>query len=299
MPVGIAEYLGQRTDVDAPQIRPSVLNPTIAPTCPFMGGPCSKLVGQKSYPPVCSVRSDSDQLFVVCSDRLVPAKSNVLTSDHLNILGQVASCLFPDADDKDVGFRRQVGQKVGGGKVYLDYVMRVNSNAIIGRQMAIVEIQGGGETSNTGTLSKHVDQWTASTARTNEYLRKSFPKVGLIPDNAWKRQLRQVFRKAPLASRFGGGFALVMGPTLFDYVLRTVPNGMEWYEGWEVALIELVEVPGKQPGPIPFSTGRALFMSYQQFISDVTQSPLPDDVKNPFLGTYTTMVNSTFTTDGG
>ncbi|MBW7929322.1 MAG: hypothetical protein H3C58_14795 [Fimbriimonadaceae bacterium] len=295
MAVKVAEYLGQRTDVDQPQIKPTALNPGVAPTCPFMGGPCTKLKGKKSYPPVCSVRTDSGNLFAVCSDRLIPAKANVLTAQHVDLLGQVGEELFPSVPDESILFKRQQGVRVVDGTVYLDYVLVAHDASFQGRRAAIVEVQGGGETSNTGTISEHIAKWADSKNRSNELLRESFVNVGLIPDNAWKRQLRQILRKAPLARRFNGAFALVMGPTLFDYVVRSVPSGRSWYPEREVALIEVKETVNRNPGPIPLQVGQALFMTYPEFITAVSEPELPDDLVNPFLGSFLSLHNKQVT----
>jgi hypothetical protein len=299
MPARIAEYLGQRTDVDLPVIRPTALNPDIAPTCPFMGGPCSKITGEKSYPPVCSVRTDQG-LFVVCSDRLIPAKSHVITAQHVELLAEVADKLYPGIPDEHVGYRRQLGLRVSGGAIYLDYVLALKpGTAFAGRPYAIVEIQGGGETSNTGTLTKHVKAWSETAGRNNELLRMRFPKVGIIPDNAFKRQLRQVFRKAPLAKKFGGAFALVLGPTLFDYFIFGMDEAHGWYAEWEVALVEVVEVEDNRPGPIPLKTNRTLFMSYDAFVKYMTDAPIPDTTINPFHGSYRSTHNELFVVGDG
>lgn len=291
MPVRIAEYLGQRTDVDEPAIRPTALKPNVAPTCPFLGQPCTKLTGKKSYPPVCSVRKGNGSLFVVCSDRIVPARSRTLTVDHLNLLGSVSAILFPEAIDDKITFKRQSGIKLPDGVVYLDYVLRVADDAYPGRKAAIVEIQGGGETSNTGTLTSHVESWAQTPGRTNEQLRELHSKVGIIPDNAWKRQLRQIFRKAPIAARFDGAFALVLGPNLFDYVVRSVSEGTDWFPDWEVALVEVVEKADDRAGSIPLRTGRSVFMTYKDFVMSVSEGVLPADLQNPFKGQFTSMTN--------
>ncbi|NOG39065.1 MAG: hypothetical protein HND43_06680 [Armatimonadetes bacterium] len=260
-----------------------------------MGGPCSKITGSKSYHPVCSVRTASGEFFPVCSDRLVPAKARVLTSEHLEILAQVASALFPGVDESSVGFRRQVGSQLGEKRqVYLDYVLSLNETPFIGRSRVILEVQGGGETSNTGTISNHVTQWMDQPERTNEMLRQPQNHVNIIPNNAWKRQLEQVFRKAPLARAFGGGFALVMGSVLYEYVRRSVKSGSTWYPDWDVALVELAEQPSSATKSVAVSAGRSVFMSYSDFVASVSENDDVDRLRNPFQGVYTTLHNYEF-----
>ena len=49
MPVAVAEYLGQRTDLDTPVIEPVAYNAVSA--CPFMAASCSKVkMGARARP---------------------------------------------------------------------------------------------------------------------------------------------------------------------------------------------------------------------------------------------------------
>jgi hypothetical protein len=247
--------------------------------------------------PVCSVRS-GDRIFVVCSDRLVPANASVLTPSHIQILSQVTQTLFPGADHEQVGYKRQIGVKLGKSRsVYMDYVVAVNNERFLGRRGAIVEIQGGGETSNTGTLTRHISAWAADLNRTNAMLRNPLSKVGLIPNNAWKRQLEQITRKQPYAAEFGGGFALVMGSLLYDYVDANVPGGRAYFPDWQVALVELQEelLQHKPSGAVPFTVGKSRFLTYPEFIASLTSTAMRNDLPNPFLGDYTSLTNDTFT----
>lgn len=65
MAVSIAEYLGQRTDVEH-QIVP-VSKGTLA-QCPFMDRTCDKV--SKNNHPVCSVRKPDGTIWIVCEHRL-------------------------------------------------------------------------------------------------------------------------------------------------------------------------------------------------------------------------------------
>jgi hypothetical protein len=100
-------------------------------------------------------------------------------------------------------------------QIFLDYVLVGQDHVTGGWEGVLLEVQGGGETSSTGAISRHVEEWSVDQNRTNEQLRAPIRKVGIIPNNAWKRQLEQVFRKAPLALAHGGKFALAMGEVLF------------------------------------------------------------------------------------
>lgn len=156
MPLSIAEYLGYRTDVKSPNIIPSVLGGSIIPTCPFSGDSCIKLKNSNPSHPICSVRLNS-QVFIVCSNRLIPAQAQALSPSHTAALASIADTLFPGVNAKNIGFRRQIG--VAG--LYLDYVLTVNPSVKFskGPSRVILEIQGGGETSNTGTITRYVNDW--------------------------------------------------------------------------------------------------------------------------------------------
>jgi len=265
-----------------------------------MGAPCSKLAGKKSYHPVCSVRTNGEA-FVVCQDRVIPAKARSLTSFHITALAGVSHFLFPGVDVSDIGYRRQVSLRLGSGnqnRVVLDYVLRIRDNASFpadGPRQVILEVQGGGETSNTGTITRHVETWAASTPRTNSLLRQSLPRVGTIPNNAWKRQLEQILRKVALTEHFGGAVALAMGKILFDYVRGSVAAGGAFRPDWKIALLCIDEEPSKQPGPIPLDMiSESVFMTYEDFIEAIRNYPLPANIVSPFGGRYRTLTNTEF-----
>ena len=78
MGVSVAEYFGQRTDVDNPTIVPinipDRVNGSIqwndnCPKCPFSSGnQCKKL--KSGNEPVCAVRKSDGTLWINCSERL-------------------------------------------------------------------------------------------------------------------------------------------------------------------------------------------------------------------------------------
>ena len=299
MPISVAEYLGQRTDVDTPTIIPSALNPTLVPTCPFMGKPCSKLGGKVWYHPICSVR-ENGVVFVVCPDRLIPARAQSLTPSHVAVLANVAQVLFPGVEVEHVGYRRQVGVSLGEAnknRVILDYVLRVSDHSSFdaGPRQVILEVQGGGETSNTGTITRHVAEWAAQSPRTNAHLRRPLTGVGAIRNNAWKRQLEQMLRKAPLADRFSGAVALVMGEYLYKYVRGSVPVGGPFRSDWHIALLSVGEGTTRTPGAVPLDVVTdAVFMTFAEFVAAIQDYPLPATMRNPFAGIYRTLTNQEF-----
>ncbi len=164
MPISIAEYLGYRTDVPFPDIIPSIRGGAIVPTCPFSGSACIKLEHNPPLQPVCSVRVHgagfTNQPFIVCSNRLIPAQAQTLSPSHTAALASVAQTLFPGINPGNVGFRRQVGINLNPGRLMLDYILQIDPATLFtaGSSRVILEIQGGGETSNTGTITRYVDE---------------------------------------------------------------------------------------------------------------------------------------------
>jgi len=316
MPISIAEYLGQRTDVPFPDILPSVRGGAIVPTCPFSGGPCIKLEHNPPLQPVCSVRVHGKgfigQPFIVCSNRLIPAQAKTLSPSHTAALASVAQTLFPGVHPGEVGFLRQIGVNLAPGRLVIDYILQINPTTQFtnGPRSIILEIQGGGETSNTGTITRYIDDWIKQSPPTNNfiaqplttsYLRKHLGQLninvpGIIPNNAWKRQLEQILKKAYIARHFKGAFALVTGDVLHDYIKRSIPIENGYFSGWEVALIGISEVPSLLPGPIPITqVSKVAFMTLDTFVSALQNLDLPAQLPNPFQGTYTTLSNSSFT----
>ena len=56
----------------------------------------------------------------------------------------------------------------------LDYVIRLSpkANSNILRTNIILEVQGGGETSSTGWITRHISHWASHEKPTNEFLSK-------------------------------------------------------------------------------------------------------------------------------
>ena len=173
----------------------------------------------------------------------------------------------------------------------LDYVLYCDDDSFSHRRKVILEIQGGGETSNTGEISRHVERWETQEGP-NTQLGAAVPKTGVIPNNAWKRQLEQVLRKASYGYRVNAGFALAMGELLYQYVNEIVPQGTdEIYEGWDVCFIELSEIaPEDTENHARFGLGRKKYLSYEQFISAISQFPIKIDVTNLFEGDYSNLL---------
>ena len=316
MSIAIAEYLGSRTDVETSRIIPSVRGGVPVPICPFSGSACIKLGHNPPLQPICSVRVYDRQYngtpFIVCSNRLIPAQAQTFITSHTDALASIAETVFPGVDAANVGLKRQVGISLKPGRLILDYVLHVDPAVgfTAGPDRVIVEVQGGGETSNTGTITRYVDDWIAQRPRTNAFLAQKLDtgylrshlgvsKVnvpGIIPNNAWKRQLEQILKKAVLARDFGGAFALVCGEILHDYIMRSVPSNKEYFSAWQVALIGISEVPSAHPGAIPITqVSRAVYMTFSEFVMALENFTLPADLPDPFHGNYQTLMRETFT----
>lgn len=180
------------------------------------------------------------------------------------------------------------------GASVLDYILCTRDKQEKGRSQAILEIQGGGESSATGKITRHVEEWAAKKG-TNSMLREPITGPGIIPNNAWKRQLEQIFRKVPIARRFGAGFALVMGEVLYDYVTKILEVEGSYADDWEIALFSVAENKGTQPGPLAItSVAEARFLSFNTFIEAIRSFPLPVDLSDPFLETFRTFTNEEF-----
>jgi hypothetical protein len=301
MKISIGEYWAQDPKTATQLITPLQPGGPLLVECPFSGLPCSKLHSLDHAPehPICSVRVEdgdgSDGLYSVCRDRLLPIRTNGYWPPNIQVLASVAETLFPGAYPGDVGYRRQITVQVGSGKqVVLDYVLDA-PKFLTGKNRVILEVQGGGETSSTGSMTRHVAAWSLLRPPTNALLRRSVPKVGIIPNNAWKRQLEQITRKFPIAQRFGGVFALVMGELLLRYIRGLFPADCSYFPEWEIALLGVAETPSTTPGPIRIDHVQdALFLSFADFIAAVQDFPLPEAMPDPFAGTYTTMTNEDY-----
>lgn len=276
MAVHIAEYLGQRTDIDQPVILPIEI--TQDKSCPFMSRDCTK-----SGIPMCSVRDTNNIVWIVCPERLCSTKRNIPLSDYQKKqLHSIAKTLFfSDITENKVLVSREVSiPVVTGGSYHADYVMISKDSRSLdsyGPDKVILEMQGGGETSNTGQLTSNAKAWRQTHQNENEQgnnnqLRQD-TRANPITTNAWRRQQEQFIVKgnaAMLASK-GTGMAFCVGTLLFDYLVKKVEhanltNLREF--NWTLALIEFCEDQDTsiQPGPIPFKIGRTIFTNYQNFV---------------------------------
>lgn len=297
MGVSIAEYYGQRTDVDTPVITPIAGNHP----CPFSAGnPCKKL---KSHnPPVCSVRTADGTLWIVCSERLCSTKKDLPLCPHQQaILHDIARHIFhPAVTREEVCVKREVQLDVMEGTQYkADYILALSSGVspFSGPDRLVLEMQGGGETSNTGKITDLIQLWQSSPAPTNDLLR-SPTGASTLETNAWRRQQEQFIVKGNIAMKTwkGYGIAFCVGSRLYDYLMdklvsANLPDLRDY--NWTLAVIGICEdtsappVPG--PVPIQVDESRMLFTNYQTFVQALINQGEPS--LDAFRGQFINLEN--------
>lgn len=310
MGVSVAEYYGQRTDVDVPVIQPihipNSVNGSIpwgdqCPTCPFSSGNhCKKL--KSGNEPVCSVRKPDGTLWLNCSERLCSTKKDIPLNEHQkNILLQVGRHIFsPAVQPEDICVKREERLSVIEGTKYnADYIITVRGgrSEFSGPDRLILEMQGGGETTNTGAQTRYIQQWRQLDAFTNAFLRGQ-NGAQTLETNAWRRQQEQFIVKGNIAMKTwkGYGIAFCVGTLLYDYLMdklasANLPDLREF--NWTLALIAFKEdtsVP-PAPGPIPLVVDeqRLLYTNYQTFVQALINQGEPS--LDAFRGEFISLDN--------
>jgi len=300
MSVSIAEYLGQRTDFLGSQIIPVALKS--GARCPFMDRACDKV--SKGNEPVCSVRKKDGDLWIVCEHRLCstrqkekrkvpsPKDPNVLVSrdvaiqlvkHQVDILFKVAETIYGKGVTKsNVGVKREVAIPLpeAGNTYHADYVMR-NFTAGSKVDEILLEMQGGGETSSTGKISRHIVEWKNRSQPTNQFL-SQVVSANPIETNAWRRQQEQFLVKGNVVDQTGGKIVFVVGNLLYDYLQKRFKNANLRdlrKHNWTLCIMAVVEdtsAPVSQ-GPLPLivDTNRLLFTNYSTFVRFLTDQGGP------------------------
>ena len=295
MAVSIAEYLGQRTDVAEPVIMP-VTAASLYKKCPFMNKECSKISGKLK--PVCSIRKSNGDIWMVCRHRLCSTYKAIPLSDHQKImLLAIAQEVFsPEINKEHIIIKREVRiPVVGHSKYYADYIMSILNLHIElrGPKNVILEMQGGGETSATGSITRHINTWESQQAKTNSFLAQEV-QAGTIETNAWRRQQEQFIIKGNIALQTGGGIVFCVGSPLYDYLWQRIStarlNDLR-HHNWSMCIIGIEEDKSKTvlPGPIPIkiNTDKVLFTNYITFVQTLINQGLPNPAM--FAGTYETL----------
>ena len=297
MGVSVAEYLGQRTDVDSPTIQPVLTKQT----CPFSSGNiCMQTGGGKN--PVCGVRKDDGTYWIVCENRLCTTKKDLpLCAHQQSILLDIARHVFsPNVAMDQVLVKREEKLRVSVDVDYkADYIMTIGNgkSPYSGPDRVILEMQGGGETSGTEKLTAIVNAWKNSKNPTNAKLRQP-SRANTLETNAWRRQQEQFIVKGNIAMLTwkGYGIAFCVGTLLYDYLRNKIdfsllPNLHE--HNWTLALIGIKEntVFPVAPGAIPLQVDetRLLYTNYQTFVHALINQgqPSPD----AFVGNFINLNN--------
>lgn len=286
MPIRVAEYLGVSTSnsYGAPSPIDSSSSPRVA--CPFRNGGCAKAA--KGQTPVCSIRDVvNDQVWIVCEHRLCATQPREaeLTDYQRSVLSSISEIAFPGVRKSNIAITREARVRRSPGKnrsddSKADYLMiqldaqhnemQQNSRGVI------LEMQGGGETSNTQLLTRQVRTWE----RTGKYVDLIEP-VGIrdIATNAWRRQQEQFLFKGNVAHRSNGRLIFAMGSILYDKVLGNIlhpPSPIPISGGWTLALLGIREGSGANSfatdGSISFEIdpSRMLITDYGAFARALT-----------------------------
>lgn len=309
--VSVAEYLGKRTDVDKPTIDPAFIkakqdywkNCTESlPLCPFTSGNICKKA-RSGNEPVCSVRKSDGTLWLNCSDRLCCTKQDIPLSTHQKgILLQVGQHIFGETvQEEDICVKREARLSVIEGTEYnADYIITLRSGRsdYSGPDRLILEMQGGGETSNTGVQTAHIKQWRELEHRNNAFLRQP-TGASTLETNAWRRQQEQFIVKGNIAMKTwkGYGIAFCVGTLLFDYLKdkladANLPNLRNY--NWTLALIAFKEdkTDSIKSGPIPLvvDEDRLIYTNYQTFVQALINQGEPS--LSAFRGNFIDLSNN-------
>lgn len=294
MAVVVAEYLGIRTDKNfniVPIIiskNDSGLNKPIIP-CPFKNSHCDK--AKRGDKPVCSIRDlATNKLWIVCQHRLCATqkgnkRSPILLNEHQKqILHSVAKEVFsPSISRNDVLVDREVPIPVTQDSDYsADYVMWRRSAELDStfnpHRPIILEMQGGGETTSTGDLTKHITEWERGNAKLTTPVSKTAPLV----TNAWRRQQEQFLVKGNTAMLTGGRIVFCVGSMIYDYLMPRLTKTTIFPDlknaNWTLALLTFIEDLDEDvfnesaPYSIPLKIDKenSLFTNYGFFVQAIT-----------------------------
>lgn len=296
MPIYVAEYLGVRTD-RGQTITPITINKsggtTAKPTlpCPFKNSHCEK--AKRGDKPICSIRDTStDELWIVCPSRFCatmkgPKNSQIPLNEHQKLtLHSIAQEIYgKEIQRGNVLVDREVPIPVTTDSNYsADYIMwrrdpKVTASVSHDRPL-VLEMQGGGETTATGHLTKHVTEWENGTAELTAPVVKTAPLV----TNAWRRQQEQFLVKGNTAMLTGGKIAFCIGSMIYDYLMPRLEATTKFPSlknaNWTLALITIKEDTSDTPQPRPdcapnsiplvIDKEKTLFTNYGFFVQAIT-----------------------------
>lgn len=314
MSVVVAEYLGVRVDKNT--IQPHKISKSrggekpLLP-CPFKKSHCDK--AKRGDKPVCSVRDvRSGDLWIVCSHRLCATspKESELTDHQANVLYAVAKKIFgEDVPKNDVLVKREVPIKVTEDSNYsADFVMwrknpRLDSPFNPDRAV-VLEMQGGGETTNTGILTAQIDKWDTDGISDNALLVQPVSTVAPLVTNAWRRQQEQFLVKGNVAMMTGARMVFCVGSMIYDYLLLRFRDGILVDlkdANWTLAIIAFEEdreavtpssLSAPNSIPLKISEEKVIYTNYSSFVQVLTNQALPSI--ETFTGEYHDLFGSRF-----
>ena len=303
MSCSIVEYLGKSVEQNTHQVERHYISKDnkLTMSCPFRYGACDKAM--KGYKPICSVRDGRGDLWITCEHRLCSTTKNQrhsLTGEIIkdsplipyqkNILTEIATEIYGAGVTIDnVKVKREVPVPVEGGSDYkADFVM-VNHSSQNAFNI-ILEMQGGGETTNTGIITQHVTDWEQNQSMYNSDLAINISKAGTLVTNAWRRQQEQFLVKGNVVTQTGGRIVFAVGTLLYDYIygrieranLRALQD-----HGWTLALIAFRE-NGLNPDlsvKLEIDHERKLYTNYSTFVRTLTDqgAPCPELFYGPYI----------------
>ena len=288
MAVSVLEYLGQRADVVSPVIVP--LANKSRHKCPFAGFDCPKLL-KKPFQPICSVKKASGKSWIVCPERLCSTSKTrkdvnnvvqpvVLVDSQKAFLHSIARVVWGDTVERSevlIDRERQIGRS------HADYVMMLDSDRLSprGATRVVVEMQGGGETSSTGAISRNVEAWARDSNRTNADLSKVV-NAGTIETNAWRRQQEQFFMKGNIAlqTHKDCGIVFCVGESIYDLLMSKVEHaGLRELKdfSWSLALVCVDSNSDAAAPDLKFDIHQTkqFFTNYHAFVRALTDQGAP------------------------
>jgi hypothetical protein len=221
-----------------------------------------------------------------------PKKNRIALNDHQKtILHDVAREIFsPTITREEVLVDREVPIPITADSDYsADYIMWRKDPCIstIGFQdrPVVLEMQGGGETTSTGDLTKHISNWESGNASLTAPVSKTAPLV----TNAWRRQQEQFLVKGNTAMLTGGRIAFCIGEMIYDYLMPRLTKTTIFPSlksaNWTLALLVVTEdksdLPTARPDcapnsiPLVIDNSRTLFTNYGFFVQAITNQGAP------------------------
>jgi hypothetical protein len=296
VPVRVAEYLGIDAAGGIP-ITPINVETKPSVPCLFRNDICSK--AKQGNQPICSVRhAKSDTLWISCRHRFCASspKDSPLNEHQIKILKMVASAVYQTTlPDSEILVKREVPIPITARSNYLaDFVMaRLRPNGVA-EGYCIVEMQGGGETTNTGKLSATVRDWARNATRNNQLLMAE-SKANVLATNAWRRQQEQFLVKGNVAMLIGARMVFCVGQLIYDYLIqRLTSTNLQTLDdaNWTLALFAISEDPASAPPAcapnsiqLRLDPARTKYTNYNSFVQALTNqgTPQPQILRGNYL----------------